>query len=98
MNKRLVFFLEEESMYDLLSILLPRLLPPQINFKLIPHEGKQDLEKNISGKLMRWKTPTDLFCSLALSKQRRLCKIKTTLKSVMYSSRQARYPYTHCLP
>jgi hypothetical protein len=43
------FFLQEESLYERLT-LLPRLLPPQIDFKLIPYKGKQDLEKTICHK------------------------------------------------
>jgi len=35
MNKLLVFLLEEESMYEVLNVLLPRILPPNVNFKLV---------------------------------------------------------------
>ena len=59
--KQLVFLLEEESMKALLDVLLPQILPQGINFRCIPHEGKQDLEKSIPIKLRAWKTPGTSF-------------------------------------
>ena len=46
MLMKLVFFLEEESMKELLDGILPKILPDNITFKTIPHEGKYDLEKS----------------------------------------------------
>ena len=57
----LVFLLEEESMKALLDILLPKILPEFVEFRCIPHEGKQDLEKSIPRKLKAWKTPDTYF-------------------------------------
>jgi hypothetical protein len=59
--KQLVFLLEEESMKALLDILLPTILPSDINFLCIPHEGKQDLEKSIPRKLRAWQKPNTVF-------------------------------------
>ncbi len=59
--KQLVFLLEEESMKALLDVLLPQILPQEINFLCIPHEGKQDLEKSIPRKLRAWQTPDTSF-------------------------------------
>jgi len=55
--KKLIFLLEEPSMKELLDILFPKVLPPEIGFQTIPHEGKQDLEKSIPRKLRAWKEP-----------------------------------------
>ena len=55
--KQLVFLLEEESMKALLDILLPQILPPEIEFRCIHHEGKSDLEKSIPIKLRAWQAP-----------------------------------------
>lgn len=55
--KQLVFLLEEESMKALLDVLLPKILPPEVNFICIPHEGKSDLEKSIPIKLRAWQAP-----------------------------------------
>lgn len=54
--KQLVFLLEEESMKVLLDVLLPKILPLDVDFICIPHEGKQDLEKSIPRKLKAWRT------------------------------------------
>ncbi len=53
--RKIVFLLEESSMKEFLDVFLPRLLPPGIEFKTIPHEGKQDLEKSIPRKLRAWR-------------------------------------------
>jgi hypothetical protein len=49
--KEIVFLLEEPSMREVLNILLPQLLPQHLEFQLITHKGKQDLEKAIPYKL-----------------------------------------------
>jgi hypothetical protein len=50
----LIFLLEEPSMKGTLEILLPKIIPSEINYKCIAHEGKQDLEKSIPRKLKAW--------------------------------------------
>ncbi|MDQ7090103.1 MAG: DUF4276 family protein [Methylococcales bacterium] len=57
----LIFLLEELSAKALLDVLLPNILPESVQFKCIPHEGKQDLEKSIPRKLKAWKTPDTYF-------------------------------------
>ena len=49
--KELVFLLEEDSAKALLESLLPRILNPEIKVRLIPFEGKQDLEKQMEKRL-----------------------------------------------
>ena len=44
-------------MKEFLSGLLPRLLPEDITYHLIPHNGKSDLEKSIPRKLRGWREP-----------------------------------------
>lgn len=44
---KIIFLLEERSTKELLDILLPRVLPPEVNFRTIPHEGKGDLQKSM---------------------------------------------------
>ncbi|SMF97048.1 protein of unknown function [Methylomagnum ishizawai] len=80
---RLVFLLEEPSMKILLEGLLPRLFPG-LDFVLVPHEGKRDLEKSIPRKLKAWNDPKVRFvvvedndggdCSGLKSKLRFLCE------------------------
>ena len=47
----LYFMLEEPSMKELLKMILPRVLPEGVQYYLIKHEGKQDLEKSLPRKL-----------------------------------------------
>jgi hypothetical protein len=56
--KKLVFLLEEASMRELLKVLLPRFLPEGVEFQLVTHKGKQDLEKSIPRKLKAWQEPS----------------------------------------
>lgn len=44
----------------LLDELLPRILPPDVTFQTIPHQGKRDLEKSIPRKLRGWQEPGDI--------------------------------------
>ncbi len=57
----LVFLLEELSMKAFLEGFLPRILPPDVHVRLVPHEGKSDLEKSIPRKLRAWRTPNTQF-------------------------------------
>lgn len=57
----LVFLLEELSMKVFLEGLLPRLLPDGVQFQLIAHEGKADLDRSIPRKLKAWRDPTARF-------------------------------------
>lgn len=54
---KLVFLLEEPSMQEVLKILLPQILPPAVEFKIVPHQGKGDLKKSIPVKLRNWNEP-----------------------------------------
>ena len=60
----LVFFLEEPSAKALLEGLLPRLLPEQVTTRYVIFEGKQDLEKQLEGKLRGWRLPNSRFVVL----------------------------------
>lgn len=62
--KELVFFLEEASAQAMLQGLLPRLLAPDIHVRLIPFEGKQDLEKQLVKRLRGYVNPQARFIVL----------------------------------
>ncbi|MBE9240551.1 DUF4276 family protein [Synechocystis salina] len=51
MSYDLIFLLEEPSIKSVLEILLPKILPENFSYKLIPHEGKQDLARSIPTKI-----------------------------------------------
>lgn len=57
----LVFLLEEESMKEVLDIILPQILPESVTFRTIPHRGKSDLETSIPHKLKAWRQPDTKF-------------------------------------
>lgn len=59
----MVFLLEEYSMKVLLDCLLPRLFP-DLEYILLSHEGKQDLERSIPRKLRAWREPGARFVVL----------------------------------
>jgi hypothetical protein len=42
-------------MREVLDVLLPRILPQEVKFDLVPHEGKNDLERSIPKKLRAMK-------------------------------------------
>lgn len=49
--KELVFLLEEDSAKAMLESMLPRILRKDTQFRCIPFEGKQDLEKQLVRKI-----------------------------------------------
>jgi hypothetical protein len=59
--KQLVFLVEERSMEAFLEIVLPRILPPDVHHRLIPHEGASDLDALVSKTLNAWRTPDTRF-------------------------------------
>ena len=62
--KELVFLLEEPSAKAMLESLLPRFLHPDIAFRLIPFKGKQDLQKQLAGKVRAYLNPHARFIVL----------------------------------
>ncbi|MEY2633463.1 MAG: hypothetical protein RIR00_2117 [Pseudomonadota bacterium] len=62
--KELVFLLEEDSARAMLQSLLPRLLSPEIGFRLIPFQGKQDLEKQCVRRIRGYINPEARFIVL----------------------------------
>lgn len=58
---KIVFLVEEQSMRYLLEGILPKVLPIEIDFQVIPHQGKQNLGKSIPIKLRSWKEPNVRF-------------------------------------
>jgi len=80
--RRLIFLVEEESMAEILEIILPKLLTPDIGFLTVPHEGKTDLERSIPRKLRAWKYPGDSFIILRDNDGADCLKIKSRLLKI----------------
>ena len=56
--------LEERSAKALLESLLPRILSPETEFRCIPFEGKQDLEKQLIRKVRAYQNDQARFIVL----------------------------------
>ncbi|UYM18192.1 DUF4276 family protein [Endozoicomonas euniceicola] len=83
---QLVFMLEEHSAKILLESLLPRVLPPEVSFLCIPHEGKQDLEKSIPIKLKNWNVPNSWFVVIRDKDQSDCTQLKQRLQEICEAS------------
>ena len=59
--RELVFLLEEPSARAMLETLLPRLLESAMPCRLVPFEGKQDLERNITRRIRGYQNPQARF-------------------------------------
>lgn len=75
----IVFLLEEPSAQDLLEGLVPRLLPEGWAVRYIVFEGKQDLEKQMVGKIRGWMAPRSFFVVLRDQDAARCEAVKATL-------------------
>ncbi len=62
--KELVFLVEGEAEKHLLAALLPRLLPDGIGHRVIPFEGKQDMEKRMGLRIRSYQNPNARFIVL----------------------------------
>lgn len=63
MMKHLVFLLEEPSAKEMLDGLLSRLVP-EVSYRCIVFEGKQDLDKNLVKKIRGYRVPNAQFIVL----------------------------------
>ncbi len=79
---QLVFMLEEPSAKIVLESLLPRILPSDVSFICIPHEGKQDLEKSLPVKLKNWNVPNSWFVVIRDKDQGDCIEIKGRLRNL----------------
>lgn len=83
---KLVVFLEEKSAREFLDNFLPKCLPDEWEFKLIPHEGKSDLEKSLSRKLKAWLEPDVTFMVLRDKDAGSCIDVKAKIKDICRQS------------
>ncbi len=76
--RELVFLLEELSAKVMLEGLLPRLLDPSITVRLIPFEGKQDLERQLIKRLRGYQNSQARFIVLRDQDSHPDCKLLKT--------------------
>ena len=79
---KLVVFLEEKSAKEFLDRFLPKCLPEGWDFKLIPHEGKSDLEKSLGRKLRAWLEPDVTFMVLRDKDAGNCAEVKARLREI----------------
>jgi hypothetical protein len=82
----LVFLLEEPSAKDLLTGLLPRLVPGRVQLHYLVFEGKQDLEGNLVRKLRGWRMPNSAFVVLRDQDAAECRKVRARLAELVKES------------
>ena len=85
--RRIVFLLEEYSMAVLLEGLLPRLYP-ELTFRCISHDGKNDLGKSIPRKLRAWREPGAKFAIVRDNDGGDCRRLKSSLYSLCQAGRR----------
>lgn len=80
--KTLVVLTEEPSAKELLTGLLPRILPEGVRFQVIPFEGKQDLERQLVRKIRNWLQPNSIFLVLRDQDSGNCLEIKRNLQTL----------------
>jgi hypothetical protein len=62
--KELVFLVEGEAERNLLDVLMPRLLPEGMGYRVIPFQGKQDMEKRMNLRIRAYQNAKARFIVL----------------------------------
>ena len=84
----IIFLLEERSMKEVLDIILPQILPENVNFKTIPHNGKSDLEQSIPRKLKVWRQPDTKFVIIRDQDSADCVEVKKHLQNLVNTTGQ----------
>ena len=86
---KLVFLLEEPSMKYLLEGLLPRILPKEVEYQLIPHSGKSELRKSRPRNLRGWNEPGDIRFVIIHDQDKCNCvELKNSLRSLCENTKR----------
>jgi len=86
--KKLVFLLEEPSMKELLSIILPKIIPDNYTFQCISHNGKRALERSIPIKTKGWKEPNVQFVIVHDKDAADCINLKNAIFNQIYETRR----------
>jgi hypothetical protein len=87
--KKLVFLLEEQSMKEVLTILLPKIIPVNFTFQCIHHNGKSSLRKSIPIKTKGWCEPDVQFVIVHDKNSSDCKKLKEELYNLIDSTRHS---------
>ncbi|NEO76171.1 DUF4276 family protein [Moorena sp. SIO4G3] len=89
MNYDLIFLLEERSMKNVLEQLLPKIIPDEITYICIPHQGKQDLWKSIPKKIQAFQHSPDTRFIIVHDQDSNDCqKLKSELLEICQTARK----------
>lgn len=92
--KELVFLVEGQAEKDLLDVLMPRVLSDGVRHRVIPFEGKQDLEKQMGRRIRGYQNPAARFIVLRDQDSHADCK---ALKEGLVARCQGTGREAHCL-
>lgn len=92
--KELVFLVEGESERNLLDALMPRLLPEGIGHRVIPFQGKQDMEKRMTLRIRAYQNARARFIVLRDQDSHTDCK---ALKAGLLARCQGTHKEAHCI-
>ena len=84
---KIIFMVEEQSMKEMLDIILPKILPDDVESLIIPHNGKSDLQKSIPKKMRVWRSPGDKFIIIHDQHSNDCKSLKEDLKILCQNSR-----------
>lgn len=70
---KIIFLTEEPSMAEFLKRILPKILPEEIHFQIVPHEGIGELKKSIPVKLHHWREAEDVRFMIVLDRDSHDC-------------------------
>ena len=87
--KKLVFLLEEQSMKEVLSVILPKIIPDTFLFQCVHHNGKTALQKSIPIKTKGWREPDVQFIIVHDKDSADCKKLKEKLNNLVDNSRYA---------
>jgi len=87
--KKFVFLLEEPSMKECLSIILPKIIPESYIFQCVSHNGKSALKKSIPIKTRGWKEPNVQFIIVQDKDSADCFMLKNEIYNLIYDTRRA---------
>jgi hypothetical protein len=86
--KKLVFLLEEQSMKEVLTVILPKIIPTTFLFQCVHHNGKTALRKSIPIKTKGWREPNVRFIIVQDKNSSDCRKLKEGLYNLIDESRR----------
>lgn len=92
--KELVFLVEGEAERNLLNALMPRLLPEGISHRVIPFQGKQDMERRMNLRIRAYQNALARFIVLRDQDSHADCK---ALKAGLLARCQGTHREAHCM-